>query len=82
MLGVSKLDKVPTRVEKIEFRRVDIELSQHIGAPSIPIVKTGDFVTRGQVIAMAQNGLSVPQHASIDGVVSVYDGKISIEKVN
>lgn len=44
--------------------------SQHIGAPAVCAVKKGDRVTRGQVVAGAAEGLSVPVHASICGVVT------------
>ena len=44
-------------------------LSQHIGAPAMPIVNKGDTVTVGQKIAEAREGLSVAIHCSIDGVV-------------
>ncbi len=44
--------------------------SQHIGAPAVCSVKKGDRVSRGQVIAEAAQGLSVPVHASICGVVT------------
>ena len=45
-------------------------LSQHIGAPAQAIVKTGDEVTRGQMIAKPADGLSVGIHASICGKVT------------
>ena len=46
-------------------------LSQHIGAPAKPIVNKGDSVLVGQKIAeAAENALSLPVHASIDGVVT------------
>ena len=51
------------------MKRVKIMLRQHIGAPAQLAVKTGDVVTRGQVIANPANGLSVAIHASIDGRV-------------
>ena len=60
---------------------VVIPMSQHIGAPSIPCVNVGDVVEEGQVIAAAAEGFSVPQHASISGVVTYVDPtKIVIEK--
>ena len=60
---------------------VEILMSQHIGAPSIPTVKVGDTVVRGDRIADAAEGLSVPQYASIDGRVTYVDAKkIVIEK--
>jgi Na+-translocating ferredoxin:NAD+ oxidoreductase RnfC subunit len=61
--------------------RVEIFTSQHIGAPSIPSVSVGDVVEEGQVIATAAAGFSVPQHASISGVVTYVDPtKVVIEK--
>ena len=83
MLGVSKFDRVAVPADKTyQPKRVTVCLSQHIGAPSVPAVAVGDTVTKGQMIASAAEGLSVPQYASIDGrVVSVADGKIEIERV-
>jgi Na+-translocating ferredoxin:NAD+ oxidoreductase RnfC subunit len=60
---------------------VEIPLSQHIGIPSAPIVKDGDSVSAGEMIASAQDGLSLPQHASISGRVTLGNGKIIIDKV-
>jgi Na+-translocating ferredoxin:NAD+ oxidoreductase RnfC subunit len=70
--------KAPTDVRS-EIRRVRIYLT-HTLTPivkaSIPAVKVGDTVRRGQVVAKPLEGplediktLSVAQHASIDGVV-------------
>ena len=50
--------------------KVKILLSQHIGAPAQAIVKAGDEVTRGQMIAKPADGLSVGIHASICGKVT------------
>ena len=44
-------------------------LSQHIGAPAKPVVKKGDFVLKGQVIAEAGGFVSAPVHASVSGTV-------------
>jgi Na+-translocating ferredoxin:NAD+ oxidoreductase subunit C len=48
---------------------VVIPLSQHIGAPAKPIVKVGDHVERGDLIAEAGGFVSVPMHASATGTV-------------
>lgn len=48
---------------------VKIPLSQHVGAPAEPIVRTGERVLVGQKIAEAQGFVSVPVHASVSGVV-------------
>jgi electron transport complex protein RnfC len=44
-------------------------LSQHIGAPSSPIVKVGQTVLKGQVLAAAKGFVSVPVHASTSGEI-------------
>ncbi len=49
---------------------VKIPLSQHVGAPATPIVKTGDRVLMGQKIAEAQGFVSVPVHSSVSGTVT------------
>ena len=84
LLGVTPFDRKQNYTEGIPApRTVEILMSQHIGAPSVPAVKAGDTVTRGQLIATAAAGLSVPQHASIDGRVTFVDAKkIVIERVD
>lgn len=81
-LGLSKYD-VPAPMEKCPttYKKVTIQMSQHIGAPSKPVVAVGDTVTRGQLIGEIPEGaLGARQFASIDGkVTSVADGKITIE---
>ena len=51
-------------------KSVNIPTSMHIGAPAIPVVKKGDYVAVGTIIAEADNGLSVPVHSSVSGTVS------------
>ena len=46
-----------------------LPLSQHIGAPSIPIVKKGERVKRGQMIAEPGAFVSVALHSPVDGIV-------------
>jgi Na+-translocating ferredoxin:NAD+ oxidoreductase RnfC subunit len=48
---------------------VTIPLLQHIGAPAVPCVKTGDRVRSGDCIGKANGAISAPVHASIDGMV-------------
>ena len=61
-------------------KTVLISMSQHIGAPAQAIVKIGDQVTAGQMIAKPAQGLSVGIHASITGVVTgVSDRAVEIE---
>ena len=81
LLGVTPFDRRQVYTELAPPTVVELPLSQHIGSPAVPAVKVGDTVTRGDVIATAAEGLSVPHHASIDGCVTFVDGKkIVIEK--
>ena len=57
-------------------------LSQHIGAPAQAIVKAGDTVTRGQMIAQPAQGLSVGIHASVNGKVTEVTDRYIIIAVN
>jgi electron transport complex protein RnfC len=50
--------------------KVVIPTRQHIGAPCAPVVKVGDLVKKGQVIAEAQAFVSSPVHASLSGKVA------------
>ena len=82
VLGVAKYDAVAKYIGEQTYPRVEILLRQHIGAPSVAIVKDGDLVKKGDKIAESAEGLSLPQYASIDGRVSVYGDRIIIDKVN
>ena len=53
---------------------VRIPLSQHIGAPALPVVTRGEVVRAGQLIGEIPEGkLGARIHASIDGVVAEVD---------
>ena len=59
---------------------VSIPLSMHIGAPGEPVVKVGDNVSEGDMIARPPAGkLGVPIHASIKGRVTQVNGSVVIE---
>ena len=62
-------------------RRVKIMMSQHIGVPATPFVKTGDKVEAGQVIGKIEDGkLGVNVHSSVKGkVLDVNDKFVLIE---
>lgn len=63
--------KAPLDESYVMVKCVRIRLSQHIGAPAVPIVKVGDMVKEGQKIGdPVQNALSLPVHASMDGIVT------------
>ncbi|MEA2095257.1 MAG: RnfABCDGE type electron transport complex subunit C, partial [Candidatus Cloacimonadota bacterium] len=62
------------KIEKMPIpQKIVIPLSQHIGAPSKPIVKVGDEVLAGQKIAEAGGFVSIPMHSSISGKVTKLD---------
>lgn len=46
-----------------------VPLSQHAGAPAVPLVKEGQEVVRGEPIASAKGFMSVPMHAPVTGKV-------------
>lgn len=78
-LDLTKYDReAPLDETAVPVRKVKILLSQHIGAPASAIVKRGDKVTQGQMIAEPGKGLSVGIHASIDGTVSEVNEKYII----
>lgn len=52
---------------------VTIPMIQHIGLPSKPIVKVGDTVKVGQVIAEAGGYVGVPIHSSVSGIVKQFE---------
>lgn len=80
-LGVGYLDKLPEYIEDFpKPSHVEIGLKSHIGAPSVPTVKEGSEVRVGEVIAEANEGLSVPQHASLTGKITLSGNKIRIDK--
>ena len=62
-------------------KHVSIPLRQHIGELPEVIVQAGQKVQTGQVLAEAKKGaLSVPIHASIDGIVTSVGDCIEISR--
>jgi Na+-translocating ferredoxin:NAD+ oxidoreductase RnfC subunit len=61
-------------------RKVNLLLKQHAGGPAAPVVKCGDRVRVGDLLAMPPQGqLGARIHASIDGVVTVHSDSVTIE---
>ncbi len=55
-------------------KRVQMKLRQHVGKASEPVVKVGDKVVKGQLIArIPDNSLGAALHASISGTVTGVD---------
>ena len=49
--------------------RMVVPLAQHFGKPSMPVVRKGQEVVRGEPLAVADGFMSVPVHAPVTGVV-------------
>ena len=80
-LGIVGYDKdLPLKDERINTDCVRLPLKMHIGAPAVPIVKTGDNVKAGQMIASVNNGVGANLHASMTGIATVTDKYIEIRK--
>lgn len=83
-LGIRKYvkDKVERRNVKFAPKTVYIELKQHVGKPASAMVKTGDKVKIGDIVAQtAYEDLGTTMHASINGKVkAVTDRFVIIEK--
>ena len=54
-------------------KKVYISMSQHIGAPAIPIVNVGDKVTKRQLIGQASGAISANVFSSICGTVTAIE---------
>ncbi|MHB1394530.1 MAG: 4Fe-4S dicluster domain-containing protein [Clostridia bacterium] len=84
-LGLGKYDlAAPIKVEPIEVAEIKIPLQQHIGVPAVPKVKVGDFVNKGDLIGIIEEGkLGANIHASIKGLItSVSEQSIGISRLS
>jgi electron transport complex protein RnfC len=75
--GIHPPDKKITATTPITYLSVPeiviIPLSQHIGAPAIPVVEKGDSVKAGQLIAKADGYVSANIHSPVSGKVNRID---------
>ena len=82
-LNLEEYDFIP-RADFNSFNIMDISISltQHLGEPSIPLIKEGDTVYKGQLIAtIPDNAIGSNIHSSINGTVyQIADGEIKIHK--
>lgn len=63
-------------LERMPFMdEIVLPLRQHLGAPSKPLVRPGDRVFRGQLIAEATGFVSANLHASVTGTVKRIEGR-------
>ena len=75
--GVHPSENKLSREARIEYfplpDTVVLPLSQHIGAPAVPVVAKGDKVVVGQLIAKAGGFVSSNIHSSVSGTVVSVD---------
>jgi len=58
-------------IERLPFPpQLILPLSMHAGKPSVPLVRKGQEVVRGEPVARADGFVSVPLHAPATGVIS------------
>jgi len=67
--GHKELTSHKPGIHAIIPKRVIIPLSQHIGAPTKPLVVIGQEIKKGQQISETTGFVSAPVHASISGKV-------------
>jgi Na+-translocating ferredoxin:NAD+ oxidoreductase RnfC subunit len=69
-MGIAGYD-ADTPLDELSIEAVRLPLQMGIGAPSVPVVKPGDTVQKGQLVAEIPEGrLGARIHASISGTVS------------
>ena len=78
--------KAATNTKPIEAmpapEQVILPVSMHIGAPAKPIVKKGDIVDMGQMIAEAGGFVSAPVHATVSGKVVAVEPRLQIGRAH
>ena len=80
-MGIAGYDvDAPLEEKVLSVERVTLPLRMHIGVPAVPVVKPGDKVNKGQLIAEIPEGkLGARIHASISGTVNdITDSYIEI----
>ncbi|OQA90881.1 MAG: Electron transport complex protein RnfC [Elusimicrobia bacterium ADurb.Bin231] len=77
--GIHPRDKKDCRFDKIQTiplpKRIFLPLRQHTGSQAVPLVKAGDLVAVGQMVASASGFISANIHSPVSGKV------VSIEKI-
>lgn len=72
----NKLSAIQTIEQLALPKTVSIPISQHIGAPSTPLVKKNDLVKTGQLIAKSSGFVSANIHSSVSGKVIKIDNVV------
>lgn len=80
-LGLGKFNNTGPLLDRaFSPRKVKVLLKQHAGLPAVAVVKCGDRVRVGDLLAVPETGkLGARIHASIDGVVTVTGDAVFIE---
>jgi Na+-translocating ferredoxin:NAD+ oxidoreductase RnfC subunit len=74
------VDHAPLRSLARQPTRVVLPLKQHAGSPAIPVVRTGDRVRVGTLVASPpSDALGANLHASIDGIVRATEPALVIQ---
>ena len=83
-LGLKPYDrKAEFRSFNKQIREIQIPLKYNFGKAADPQIKKGSKVTAGQLVAAAEdNGLGVPVHSSIDGIVKAVTSENIIISAN
>jgi Na+-translocating ferredoxin:NAD+ oxidoreductase RnfC subunit len=70
-IGLTRYDRhLPFIEDQVKPNKLILPLKQHIGAPAAPVVKVGDRVMSGQLIAsIPQGSLGANLHAPLAGLV-------------
>ena len=50
-------------------KKLYIPLQQHVGKPAEPLIRVGDTVLKGQLLAYSQGMISAPVHAPSSGII-------------
>lgn len=79
-LGIGGYDrKAPLDDRPLKVARVELPLKQHVGAPGQPVVRPGQKVRQGDLVArIPDNALGANIHASIDGIIAAVGDSIVI----
>ena len=78
-LDLTQYDRPASYAGRVIPDEVRIPLRMHIGGPDKPVVRPGDSVSRGQVIAVPE-GMGAVIHASVCGVVTDVGNEIRIRR--
>lgn len=76
-IGGKKMSKYKDITAYVPNGEVVFPLSQHIGAPAVPVVKKGDRVIAGQLIAEAAGFVSSNIHSSVSGTVKAIEKRLT-----